>query len=112
MRIYRDARYSEAAEGFRQFEAKHRDSSFLDDATFLEALSLTRAGHGDAGAVVAARHLKEFPRSFHAKEAAILVARAARDRGDCESARQSVAPWPSTEDDSTIREALGACVAP
>jgi hypothetical protein len=112
MKLYRSARFAEAAEGFRQFEAQHHSSVFLEDATFLEALSLTKAGHADAGAVVASRHLAEFPRSFHAKEASVLVARAARDRGECELARRSLAPWQGANTDSTIRDALGVCAAP
>jgi len=108
MGLYREGRYGDAAEAFRLFSTKHRDSAFLEDTTFLEALALTRAGHADAGSVAAARHLSEFPRSFHAKEAAVLVARAARDRGDCDEARRAVAPWPIAED-ATIRDAVGAC---
>jgi hypothetical protein len=112
MKLYLSAHFAEAAEAFRQFEVRYRHSSFLEDATFLEALSLTKAGHADAGALVASRHLAEFPRSFHAKEASVLVARAARDRGDCEVARASLAPWRNADADSTSREALGACAAP
>jgi ferric-dicitrate binding protein FerR (iron transport regulator) len=112
MSLYSGARFAEAAEAFRRFEAQHRSSAFLEDASFLEALSLTKAGHVDAGAVAASRHLAEFPRSFHAKEASILVARAARDRGECDVARRSIAPWQAGTADTTIGDALGACAAP
>ena len=112
MKLYRGARYEEAAVAFRQFGVRHRDSDLAEDATFLEALSLTKAGQIDRGSVAAWRHLAEFPNSFHKKEASVLVARAARDRGDCEEARRSLAPWLASVGDPTIREALGACVAP
>jgi hypothetical protein len=112
MKLYRGARYAEAAAGFRQFAMRHRDSDLAEDATFLEALSLTKAGQVDVGSVAAWRHLAEFPNSFHKKEASVLVARAARDRGDCEAARRSLAPWLASGGDSTIREALGACFEP
>jgi TolA-binding protein len=111
MNLYRAGRYSEAADGFHRFAERYRDSAFLEDTTFLEALSLTKAGHADAGAVAAARHLAEFPRSFHVKEASVLVARAARDRGECDEARRAVASWHAL-DDVTIREALGTCLEP
>jgi TolA-binding protein len=112
MKLYRGGRHEEAAAAFRQFAMRHRDSELKEDATFLEALSLTKAGHVDLGAVAAWRHLAEFPSSFHKKEASILVARAARDRGDCEEARRSLAPWLAAGGDLTIREALGACLEP
>jgi hypothetical protein len=112
MDLYRGAHYAEAAEAFRRFASEHRSSGLMEDATFLEALSLTRSGRVDAGSVVATRHLAEFPNSFHRKEASLLVARAARDRGECREARQSLAPWLSSDADATIPEALGACAEP
>jgi hypothetical protein len=112
MDLYRGAQYAEAAEAFRRFATEHRSSGLMEDATFLEALSLTRSGRIDAGSVVASRHLAEFPNSFHRKEASFLVARAARDRGDCREARRSLAPWLGSDADATISEALGACAEP
>jgi TolA-binding protein len=112
MDLYRGAHYLEAAESFRRFAAQHRDSGLLEDASFLEAVSLTKAGHVDAGAVAAWRHVTAFPSSFHKKEASLLVARAARDRGDCVEARRSLAPWLGSNPDAAIREALGACAEP
>jgi hypothetical protein len=112
MADYRTASYAEAAEGFRRFAAQHRDSGLLEDATFLEALSLTKAGHADAGSVAASRHLAEFPNSFHRREASLLVARTARDRGDCGEARRALSPWFGSNADTTIREALGECAQP
>jgi hypothetical protein len=109
MALYRGAHYGEAAEAFRQFAAQHRSSGLMEDATFLEALSLTRDGHADSGSVAAWRHLAEFPNSFHKKEASVLVARAARDRGDCKEARRFLAPWLDSDADATIREAMGVC---
>ncbi len=112
MGLYRSARYAEAAEAFRRFAAQHRNSGLTEDATFLEALSLTRAGQVDAGAMAASRHLAAFPNSFHMKDASILVARAARERGDCQQARRFLAPWLGSDADATIRDALGACAQP
>jgi TolA-binding protein len=112
MELYRGAHYLEAAEGFRRFAAQHRDSGLLEDATFLEAVALTKAGHVDAGAVAAWRHVTAFPSSFHKKDASLLVARAARDRGDCIEARRSLEPWLGSNPDAAIREALGACAEP
>ncbi len=112
MDLYRGGHYGEAAERFRQFAAQHRSSALREDATFLEALTLTKAGHVDAGSVAAWRHLGEFPSSFHKKEASLLLARAARDRGDCLEARRALGPWLSSDADATIREALGACGGP
>jgi hypothetical protein len=112
MDLYRGAQYLEAAEAFSRFAAHHRDSGLLEDATFLEALALTKAGRVDAGAAAAWRHIAAYPSSFHKKEASVLVARAARDRGDCEEARRTLMPWLGSDPDATIREALGSCAQP
>jgi len=107
---YRGAHFEEAAELFRAFAVTHPSSSLLDDASFLEASSLASAGRNDAAALLAERHLARFPSSFHRKEAAILVARLRRDRGDCDGARRVAAPWVTeSPPDSRIRAALGGC---
>jgi hypothetical protein len=112
MDLYRSAHYVEAAEAFNHFATQHRDSRLLEDSTFLEALSLTKAGRVDAGAMAAWRHVAAYPSSFHRKEASVLVARAARDRGDCVEARRALAPWLGSDADAVIREALGSCAEP
>jgi len=91
-------RYSEAADAFRDFASAHAGSALAEDASFLEATALARAGRVDAAGLAAEHHLQRFPQSFHRKEAAILVARAARDRGDCARARSVLAPWVSIAD--------------
>jgi len=109
---YRAGRYEEAAELLHAFSLGHASSSFLDDASFLEASSLANAGRHDAAALLAERHLARFPSSFHRKEAAILVARLRRDRGDCDGARKAVAVWMSeSPKDSRVTSALGGCGA-
>ena len=109
---YRAGRYEEAAELLHAFSLGHASSSFLDDASFLEASSLANAGRHDAAALLAERHLARFPSSFHRKEAAILVARLRRDRGDCDGARKAVAAWMSeSPKDPRVTSALGGCGA-
>ena len=71
-----------------------------------------RAGRGDAAAVVAERHLASFPKSFHRKQAAILVARAAGARGDCDKARTVLQPWLGGAADADATAALGTCASP
>jgi hypothetical protein len=82
-----------------------------EDASFLEAVALARAGRTDAAGFAAERHLESFPRSFRRKEASLLVARAASRRGDCERARAVLAPWSASGNDSEIHESLRACAA-
>jgi TolA-binding protein len=107
---YRAGRYEEAAELLHAFSLAHASSSFLDDASFLEASSLANAGRPDAAALLAERHLARFPSSFHRKEAAILVARLRRDRGDCDGARKAIAVWMSESPrDARVVAALGGC---
>lgn len=86
-------RFAEAAVAFRDFVTRHPHAVQAEDASFLEAVALARMGRTDAAAQTAERHLQQFPLSFHRKDAAILVARAARDRGDCTGARRALAPW-------------------
>jgi TolA-binding protein len=109
---YRAGRFEHAAELLHAFSLTHPSSSFLDDASFLEASSLANAGRSDAAALLAERHLARFPSSFHRKEAAILVARLRRDRGDCDGARSAVASWlGETPRDPRVGAALGGCIA-
>ena len=99
--------YAPAADAFRAFGRAYPRAPQAEDASFLEAASLARAGRPDAAARAAEDHLARFPHSFHRKDAAILVARAARDRGDCEQARAVLAPWlnpPDAEATATLRK--------
>jgi TolA-binding protein len=107
--LFQGGRYAEAAVAFRSFALSHPAASQLEDASFLEAASLARAGRSDAAGLVAEDHLARFPRSFHRREAAILVARAARDRGDCAQARAVLAPW--AESNEEARRTVGECAA-
>jgi hypothetical protein len=77
MQDLRDERYEEAAATFHGFVARWPQSSQAEDASFLEAVALARSGRPDAAGLAAERHLTSFPQSFHRKEAAILVERAA-----------------------------------
>ncbi len=78
-------RNGEAAAALRAFAVAHPDAPQVEDATFLEAVALARAGRTDAAGLAAEQHLARFPSSFHRKEAVILVDRAARLRGDASS---------------------------
>jgi TolA-binding protein len=108
MGLYRSGRFGQAAEAFDRFALAHPGASTIDDALFLQAAALARAGRGDAAAIVAEHQIERFPDSFHHKDASILVARAARARGDCEAARRALAPWLTRHDADASRE-LGSC---
>jgi len=109
--LYRDGQFEDAAEAFHHFALAHPSSSTADDADFLEAAALARMGRADAAAVVAARHIERFPRSFHRRDSAILVARAARAHDDCQTARTALAPWLGDPEGGLARE-LGSCAIP
>ncbi|MGH7297249.1 MAG: hypothetical protein ACRELB_20085, partial [Polyangiaceae bacterium] len=81
----------------------------VEDASYLDAVALARAGRTDAAALAAEQHLARFPASFHRKEAATLVALAASRRGDCARARSVVAEWTRVAADAEVRAALRAC---
>jgi hypothetical protein len=108
----RDGLYDDAASRFRAFVVAHPGVAEAEDASFLEAVALARAGRTEAAALAGEHHLARFPRSFHAKEAAILVARAASQRHDCDKARRAVAPWSSVDaaGGGDVQAALGSCV--
>jgi TolA-binding protein len=103
------AEYAAAASAFQTFVLAHPKAPQADDALFLEAASLARAGRPDAAAHAAEDHLARFPASFHKKDAAILVARAARDRGDCTQARSVLAPWLGDRIDEEAKATLRKC---
>ncbi|WP_146646407.1 FecR domain-containing protein [Labilithrix luteola] len=110
MDLYGAGDYESAAREFHAFAARHPSSPESEDAAFLEAVALTRGARADAAAVVAERFLSRYPTSFHAKDAAIIVARAARVRGDCAKAREALTRWPASSSD--VRSALGSCAEP
>ena len=60
--------------------ASHPGAPQIEDATFLEAVALARAGRLDAAGNAAEEHLARFPGSFHRKDAMVLIERAARAR--------------------------------
>jgi hypothetical protein len=111
MQRLRDGDDAEAASAFHAFLITYPRSAMAEDASFMEAVALARAGRADAAALAAEHHLASFPGSFHRKEAAILVARAATSRGDCGKARAVLAPWPPSSD-ADVRGALRACAPP
>lgn len=69
-----------ASTALRAFVAAHPDAAQIEDATFLQAVALARAGRVDAAGAAAEEHLARFPSSFHRKEALVLIDRAARAR--------------------------------
>jgi hypothetical protein len=77
MNALRDGRYEEAAAAFHAYGVAWPRSSQAEDASFLEAVALARAGRPDAAGLAAERHLESYPASFHKREATILVDRAA-----------------------------------
>ena len=102
-------KYDEAANAFHAFGAGPLPATQAEDASYLEAVALARAGRLDAAALVAEHYLDSFPESFHGKEAAILVARAARMRGDCIKARAVLAPWRDAMPDAEVQNVLRMC---
>ncbi|HLK37367.1 MAG TPA: FecR domain-containing protein [Polyangiaceae bacterium] len=108
VRLLSEGSHDEAASAFRAFVRSDPSGEFAEDASFLEAVALARAGRTDAAAVVAEGHLAGYPRSFHRKEAAVLVARAAVLRGDCPAARAVLAPWGG---DAGLRDVMSPCDA-
>jgi hypothetical protein len=102
--------YAAAARRCAAFVAVHPDAPEAEDATFLEASALAHDGRTPAAAAAAERFLARFGEaSFHGRDAAILVARAARDRGDCQRARDVLARWTSASPSPDIASALGPC---
>ena len=106
MALYRAGAFDDAAEAFQQLcvtRAATLAPDLVDDASFLEASALARAGRADAAALAAERHMSRFPASFHRSEDALFVARAARDRGACAKALRLL-------DDAGVTGAEGAAV--
>jgi TolA-binding protein len=93
---YHAQQYADAAQRFAAFVASHPEAPEAEDAAFLEASALAHGGRTDTAAAAAERFLGRYPSSFHARDAAILVARDARDRGDCSRARRALQTWRSS----------------
>jgi hypothetical protein len=108
---YAAKRYAEAAARFSAFVASHPHAVEAEDASFLEASALAHDGRPAAAAEVAGRFLRTYPTSFHARDAAVLVARDARNRGDCQRARAAVEPWLDSPTPDVV-SALGSCTRP
>jgi hypothetical protein len=109
--VYGAKRYAEAATRFSAFVSAHPMAVEAEDASFLEASALAHDGRSEAAAKVAEHFLRTYPTSFHARDAAVLVARDARNRGDCVRARAALGPWLDGPTPDVTR-ALGACIAP
>jgi hypothetical protein len=69
-----------ASSALRAFVISHPGAPQTEDATFLEAVALARAGRIDAAGNAAEEHLARFPESFHRRDALVLIERAARAR--------------------------------
>jgi len=107
--LLREGRNDEAAAAFHTLVQSQPSASQAEDASFLEAVALARAGRGNAAASEAEDHLVRFPGSFHRREATILVARAAGQRGDCAKVRTLLAPWTGKSPDPDVQGVLDAC---
>ncbi|MGH7285900.1 MAG: tetratricopeptide repeat protein, partial [Polyangiaceae bacterium] len=109
--LFRQKNYAAASGAFGAYLAAHPRGANAEDASYLEAVSLAESGRTDAAEKTAERHLAQYPSSFHRKEASILVARIARDRGDCAKARVVLAPWLSSPPDPDAEATLRSCNA-
>jgi hypothetical protein len=109
MESYESGRFEEAARRFHSFALRAKQAPESEDAAFLEAVSLARAGRREGAGRVAHHFLEEYPSSIHAKDAAVLVARDARARGDCTSVRAVLIPWLAPPRDPVVTRTLGTC---
>jgi TolA-binding protein len=101
--------YADAARRCAAFVVAQPDAPETEDATFLEASSLAHDGRTAAAGSAAERYLARYGRaSFHGRDAAVLAARAARDRADCQRARELLAPW-NDSSAAEVATALGSC---
>ncbi|HEY6462899.1 MAG TPA: hypothetical protein VIY73_22165, partial [Polyangiaceae bacterium] len=104
-----DGRSAEAAAALEAFVLAHPGAPQAEDASYLEAVALARAGRSDAAGLAAEQHLRRFPASFHTREAAGLVALAASQRGDCARVHAVVAEWIQGPPGRDAQAALQAC---
>lgn len=66
--------FGQAAKDLSTFAASHPDDPRAEDAAFLEALSLSRAGRTDDAAAAARRYLDRYPQGYRRREAEKLLA--------------------------------------
>jgi hypothetical protein len=109
MQLLLEGHDADAASAFAAFVVAHPGAPQVEDASYLEAVALARAGRVDAAALAAEQYLRRFPKAFHGKEAAALAVRAASLRGDCVHVRALVAAWSAGEPDPDERAALKVC---
>ena len=102
VRLFEQSRFDECARALHTFVIAHPMRAEAEDAAFLEASALARAGRADGAALVAERFLESYPTSIHVGDVATLATRAARDRADCKTARDLAERW--------IRPALRASI--
>jgi hypothetical protein len=93
VRLFEQSRFDECARALHTFATAHSRRAEAEDAAFLEASALARAGRGDGAALVAERFLETYRTSIHVEDMATLAARAARDRADCTAARDLAERW-------------------
>jgi outer membrane protein assembly factor BamD (BamD/ComL family) len=98
-----------AASDFHALALSEPGTPQAEDASFLEAVAVARAGRTDAAALAAEHYLASFPDAFHRKEAAILVIRSASQRGDCGKAHAMIAQFRGDSLEPSMRSALGPC---
>jgi hypothetical protein len=112
MSLLRTRQFAPAARAFHDYVQAHPQEPDAEDASYLEAVALAQAGDPKGAMSAAERHLASYPRSFHRREASLLVARIARDGGDCDKARKILAPWLGATPDPDAQATLRACVDP
>ena len=93
VRMFEQARFEECARALHTFLLAHPLRAEAEDAAFLEATALARAGREDGAALVAERFLESYPASIHVEDVATLATRAARDRADCKTACDLAERW-------------------
>lgn len=71
-RLLRERDYEAAASAFHAFVSRHPTRAEAEDAAFLEATALSRAGRRDEAAARASAFLIHYPNSFHVHEATEL----------------------------------------
>jgi ferric-dicitrate binding protein FerR (iron transport regulator) len=110
--LLRDRKYAEAAAAFDAYLRAHSREPDAEDASYLEAVALAQSGDTQAASRAAERHLAIYPASFHRKEASLLIARIARDHGDCAKARKTLAPWLGSPPDPEATATVRSCADP
>ncbi|MEO7111769.1 MAG: FecR domain-containing protein [Polyangiaceae bacterium] len=110
--LLRDRKFAPAAAAFARYLADHPHEPDAEDASYLEAVALAQSGDAHGALIAAEKHLSLYPGSFHRKEASLLIARIARDQGDCAKARKALAPWLGDHADPEATATIRACSDP